>query len=52
MVFVVTDQESLPVQDKEQVRQNMTPMLHRKWLILHGESIDRLAMEGQLQAAP
>ena len=52
IVFVVTDRESLPVLDKEQVRQCMTPMLHRKWLVLHGERIDRLSIVGELQAAP
>lgn len=52
IVFLITSQGPLFVQDREQVRKHMTPMLHRKWLVLHGECIQRLSIAGELQTVP
>lgn len=52
IVFLVTSEEKLQVQDRDQLRIHMTPMLHRKWLVLHGDRIDRLSMEGEVLMLP
>lgn len=52
IVFLVTSEERLCVKDKEQIRIHMTPMLHRKWLILHKDRIERLSVEGEVLALP
>lgn len=52
IVFLVTSKEAVDVVDKEQMRIHMTPMLHRKWLVLHKDRIDRLSMEGEMLALP
>lgn len=49
IVFLLIPEGELKICEKAQTRQNLAPMLHRKWLVLQGERpVTNLSQEGTI----